>query len=135
MIRRPPRSTRTDTLFPYPTLFRSGRLDVVPAAVALEHVGVVLREQLRAHGGGDHVADFLVGRPDVAKVHRLAVRVVTDRVIGQVDVDGAGDRGGDQQRRSGEGVAVQLGVEWALAVAVCREPSGKGTDGVGHGWG
>src|SRR3546814_11885627 len=29
MIRRPPRSTRTDTLFPYTTLFRS------PAAVAL----------------------------------------------------------------------------------------------------
>src|SRR3546814_11658796 len=27
MIRRPPRSTRTDTLFPYTTLFRSSRLD------------------------------------------------------------------------------------------------------------
>src|SRR3546814_11284759 len=27
MIRRPPRSTRTDTLFPYTTLFRSGRSD------------------------------------------------------------------------------------------------------------
>src|SRR3546814_5700829 len=26
MIRRPPRSTRTDTLFPHPTLFRSVRL-------------------------------------------------------------------------------------------------------------
>src|SRR3546814_5610943 len=26
MIRRPPRSTRTDTLFPYTTLFRSGRM-------------------------------------------------------------------------------------------------------------
>src|SRR3546814_19988782 len=26
MIRRPPRSTRTDTLFPYPTLFRSAIL-------------------------------------------------------------------------------------------------------------
>src|SRR3546814_8844254 len=25
MIRRPPRSTRTDTLFPYTTLFRSGQ--------------------------------------------------------------------------------------------------------------
>src|SRR3546814_2225431 len=25
MIRQPPRSTRTDTLFPYTTLFRSGR--------------------------------------------------------------------------------------------------------------
>src|SRR3546814_9045908 len=29
MIRRPPRSTRTDTLFPYTTLFRSGRLPVL----------------------------------------------------------------------------------------------------------
>src|SRR3546814_1309642 len=27
MIRRPPRSTRTDTLFPYTTLFRSARRD------------------------------------------------------------------------------------------------------------
>src|SRR3546814_5059359 len=27
MIRRPPRSTRTDTLFPYTTLFRSQRLE------------------------------------------------------------------------------------------------------------
>src|SRR3546814_938099 len=27
MIRRPPRSTRTDTLFPYTTLFRSGPVD------------------------------------------------------------------------------------------------------------
>src|SRR3546814_7902427 len=32
MIRRPPRSTRTDTLFPYTTLFRSPRHD--PASVA-----------------------------------------------------------------------------------------------------
>src|SRR3546814_12672484 len=29
MIRRPPRSTRTDTLFPYTTLFRSSRSPVV----------------------------------------------------------------------------------------------------------
>src|SRR3546814_8051308 len=35
MIRRPPRSTRTDTLFPYTTLFRSGQTsfwDLVLAA-------------------------------------------------------------------------------------------------------
>src|SRR3546814_3210560 len=30
MIRRPPRSTRTDTLFPYTTLFRSGRMPTGP---------------------------------------------------------------------------------------------------------
>src|SRR3546814_20098627 len=29
MIRRPPRSTRTDTLVPYTTLFRSGRVERV----------------------------------------------------------------------------------------------------------
>src|SRR3546814_5157156 len=33
MIRRPPRSTRTDTLFPYTTLFRSTLLDVRSAGV------------------------------------------------------------------------------------------------------
>src|SRR3546814_2429328 len=33
MIRRPPRSTRTDTLFPYTTLFRAARLQgQLPAA-------------------------------------------------------------------------------------------------------
>src|SRR3546814_11713792 len=31
MIRRPPRSTRTDTLFPYTTLFRSSRRLLAPA--------------------------------------------------------------------------------------------------------
>src|SRR3546814_18430794 len=42
MIRRPPRSTRTDTLFPYTTLFRSIRTCIrilmagVPAGVDLE---------------------------------------------------------------------------------------------------
>src|SRR3546814_12566875 len=33
MIRRPPRSTRTDTLFPYPTLFRSESWSQDPALV------------------------------------------------------------------------------------------------------
>src|SRR3546814_12305610 len=42
MIRRPPRSTRTDTLFPYTTLFRSLRLlhlplDAVPDALLHLH--------------------------------------------------------------------------------------------------
>src|SRR3546814_16427442 len=32
MLRRPPRSTRTDTLFPYTTLFRSARAGAPPSA-------------------------------------------------------------------------------------------------------
>src|SRR3546814_3332743 len=37
MIRRPPRSTRTDTLFPYTTLFRSETLGLGQGAQTLEH--------------------------------------------------------------------------------------------------
>src|SRR3546814_17510302 len=33
MIRRPPRSTRTDTLFPYTTLFRSGCLGILTGQI------------------------------------------------------------------------------------------------------
>src|SRR3546814_19755042 len=39
MIRRPPRSTRTDTLFPYTTLFRS--IDGVNAGTRREDVGAI----------------------------------------------------------------------------------------------
>src|SRR3546814_1529838 len=41
MIRRPPRSTRTDTLFPYTTLFRSARhrVSIRPQAAAGVHHG------------------------------------------------------------------------------------------------
>src|SRR3546814_16401060 len=35
-IRRPPRSTRTDTLFPYTTLFRSPRLFRMPLGHAVD---------------------------------------------------------------------------------------------------
>src|SRR3546814_14578064 len=51
MIRRPPRSTRTDTLFPYTTLFRSDHRD---------HVAALGRE------GGVHPARDLEGHLQVA---------------------------------------------------------------------
>src|SRR3546814_19821917 len=37
MIRRPPRSTRTDTLFPYTTLFRSLHPRLIGRAVVAHH--------------------------------------------------------------------------------------------------
>src|SRR3546814_15702874 len=39
MIRRPPRSTRTDTLFPYTTLFRSRAKGLIGAEEAAEALG------------------------------------------------------------------------------------------------
>src|SRR3546814_8969954 len=47
MIRRPPRSTRTDTLFPYTTLFRSGYTAAFRAAdLGLDTVLVERHAQL-----------------------------------------------------------------------------------------
>src|SRR3546814_3022367 len=64
MIRRPPRSTRTDTLFPYTTLFRSFRL-----GDEAKHRGSpqTLRrfgddEGSRAHAFGLHLLDHFLQR-------------------------------------------------------------------------
>src|SRR3546814_3590009 len=46
MIRRPPRSTRTDTLFPYTTLFRSRRRQTIGA---VDHGSG--SQKLRSHEG------------------------------------------------------------------------------------
>src|SRR3546814_2216055 len=45
MIRRPPRSTRTDTLFPYTTLFRSDQVDVVLFGQARDLLGRVAQRK------------------------------------------------------------------------------------------
>src|SRR3546814_1091619 len=59
MIRRPPRSTRTDTLFPYTTLFRSILAGRRPGAVdALA----------AAHGVADKCLVRVAGRPMIAHV-------------------------------------------------------------------
>src|SRR3546814_3264890 len=44
MIRAPPRSTRTDTLFPYPTLFRSEIEEVIARAKSLGRVSLIYLE-------------------------------------------------------------------------------------------
>src|SRR3546814_2012818 len=48
MIRRPPRSTRTDTLFPSTTLFRSDRVGVVALARG-DDVAAAVTEVVDAH--------------------------------------------------------------------------------------
>src|SRR3546814_8441020 len=54
MIRRPPRSTRTDTLFPYTTLFRSVRGGGVPNRGGRVEVAQLppLSPERRVDGGG-----------------------------------------------------------------------------------
>src|SRR3546814_6464395 len=76
MIRRPPRSTRTDTLFPYTTLFRSlrARIAVVPqesvifAASARDNLRYgrwdAREDELWAAAETANAADFLKALPD-----------------------------------------------------------------------
>src|SRR3546814_4160186 len=69
MIRRPPRSTRTDTLFPYTTLFRSLAL--------LGEVVAATRNGLLASGSSCEVADF--DRPE--ELQPLIARTAPDVVV------------------------------------------------------
>src|SRR3546814_4516891 len=72
MIRRPPRSTRTDTLFPYTTLFRSGVHDRAGEAVlrqdarGLQRAGNARRVVVGAGRVGGEVHHVGHARVDVA---------------------------------------------------------------------
>src|SRR3546814_13278902 len=68
MIRRPPRSTRTDTLFPYTTLFRSGAAQGVRA-----HLGAACAGPHRGRG----LRHLVSGRADA--VRHSARRLLADR--------------------------------------------------------
>src|SRR3546814_13724265 len=80
MIRRPPRSTRTDTLFPYTTLFRSADRD---------SFDIANRGELPLDGCDP--VDFLVGIEEIfeadhaeestAEAHEADVRAIEDDLI------------------------------------------------------
>src|SRR3546814_4077105 len=94
MIRRPPISTRTDTLLPYTTLFRSGpgRRTEAGGSLTLELVGdhadrVVEDEQVGLDGAGEAAPGVLaVDEPDVA-ARRQRVELGEPGVGGQQVVD------------------------------------------------
>src|SRR3546814_5764580 len=77
MIRRPPRSTRTDTLFPYTTLFRSRVTGNVAQGKGDpnerdEGEGEKFADRRGKHGAdsGDHEAGILSGRARVSAIAR-----------------------------------------------------------------
>src|SRR3546814_2021449 len=56
MIRLPPRSTRTDTLFPYTTLFRSRAIEPPAPYLALLHPGLVVASYIPIGSEADPTA-------------------------------------------------------------------------------
>src|SRR3546814_17310824 len=101
MRRRPPRSTRTDTLFPYTTLVRSGRQDDVGASKPIEQAHC-------SDGGGcsDDVVGGACHRPGSATLFDPFGRC---RPAGPAP-RGAIGRSGDRKSVV-EGQSVSVGVE------------------------
>src|SRR3546814_13940182 len=117
MIRRPPRSTRTDTLFPYTTLFRSRQRLLQVLVELVEELGrgqpLLVRpdeqRQILGHVAGlDRVdADLLQGRGEVADVRRAVELAATVQ---------AARPGEDRRYRVG------LGLLATLVLAVVARP-------------
>src|SRR3546814_18895198 len=86
MSRRPPRSTRTDTLFPYTTLFRSFEIVGRPFAASHQRKATDHRSHLMVEEGSRLGADrdLLAHALNVQPVQRLhrAVRLVLDGAAG-----------------------------------------------------
>src|SRR3546814_12197225 len=108
MIRRPPGSTRTDTLFPYPTLFRSALVDrdlpdLLGRDAALVDIEVEEERLLKRRGIG------VIGRipgegarlPLALAEQRIGVGGLARRrlVHGAKDQDVAAEAGGDRPDR------------------------------------
>src|SRR3546814_15737411 len=78
MIRRRPRSTRTDTLFPYTTLFRSGLRRGLDAVFGLERVGFFARREPAIvdpiAAAFEHVLGFEPIRADMVGHHHAMER-------------------------------------------------------------
>src|SRR3546814_12234029 len=70
MIRRPPRSTRTDTLFPYTTLFRAILVEI-PVYISLDNRGAIARTHMlqsllhgHVHGQRVHPVNLPAGNTE-----------------------------------------------------------------------
>src|SRR3546814_3836955 len=105
MIRRPPRSTRTDTLFPYTTLFRSLEYQIaggrqhaaVPQKVMMDFPARLLRDRIPGQQGAGvvirlfaHVIERQAVERECAGLRRAAFDVTrAELLIRNVDQAGA----------------------------------------------
>src|SRR3546814_20934929 len=123
MIRRPPRSTRTDTLFPYTTLFRSpcarNRLGIGRSVDRIADDAARLRDrEVRSRAAEDDVVERHALLPRIGGSEGVAAIFARDAVDGRGVGHGAGAVGaavGRQQVAIGAVGEVQFG--WAVGEA------------------
>src|SRR3546814_18166903 len=88
MIRRPPRSTRTDTLFPYTTLFRS--------SVVTDHIETFTETGIKLKSGKQLDADIII-----------TATGLNIQLFGGVDVTLDGQRGDVGKLMTSKGTLIQ----------------------------
>src|SRR3546814_7523139 len=108
MIRRPPRSTRTDTLFPYTTLFRSGFHLRPVAAAQFFHAAVpahhVVAPALAGFAAGHAVGrDLAVAGEDGGR-HRLQETYLADDPVAAAPAAGAAAARADLETVEPDGI-------------------------------
>src|SRR3546814_15793498 len=96
MIRRPPRSTRTDTLFPYTTLFRSAG-PLPPPMQALRSTRLASAQKADFMAGSELLVDILqhfVGCGNHLAVHFVGALCLdhVDQFLDDIDVRSFKDR-------------------------------------------
>ncbi len=89
--------------------------------VALEDVGITLGKHLRRHGFRHDLCDLVRGWPDVFQEDVIAVRVLAQRILGQVHAQRTCDGIGDDQRWRGKIVGLDVRADPAFEVTVARQ--------------
>src|SRR3546814_19902753 len=115
MIRRPPRSTRTDTLFPYTTLFRSIEVTLPPILPA--HARLAAQADfVLVEGVGGWLAPLSAtpDRPDLVRALDLPEVLVVGIPLGRLNSSRLSARALEESKSGGEGksgsVRGELGV-------------------------
>src|SRR3546814_3247154 len=105
MIRRPPRSTRTDTLFPYTTLFRSrvtvdGRVLTSPAAAVTPEARIEVDGEPLPAAGASRLFRYHKPRGEITTTHdpqgrttvfdRLPAELPRLQAVGRLDINSEG---------------------------------------------
>src|SRR3546814_9425557 len=114
MIRRPPRSTRTDTLFPYTTLFRSWHtVDRRALHRGLRHGPAFLRKVAQ----NVHHISFQISLISPGAEQGLRIGAADrNRFSAVLHREAFGDRERETENRMNEGTALNYAMLWIIAI-------------------
>src|SRR3546814_16062799 len=134
MIRRPPRSTRTDTLFPYTTLFRSTAAELVRAIRGADKAAIVdarLFDRFAGQGVPEGQVSLAVEvelQPQEKTVTDAELKAIADKVVAAA-AQGGGTLRGEAGKVPRERARLFRGEKRSLQLPPREKPKGGGPIG------